>query len=108
MDEKQALEIVKMLADGIDPTTGEVFPADSPYQNADIVRALHKAAEALEISKRKMSLPARAGKPWDKSESSSLIEQFDKRIEIVELAKIHQRTRGAIRSQLKKLGKIEI
>ncbi|MFZ2147936.1 MAG: hypothetical protein WAV28_12010 [Sedimentisphaerales bacterium] len=103
MDEKRALDIVKTLADGTDPTTGEVFPADSPYQNADIMRALHKAAEALEVSERKRSLPARAGKPWDKSESVSLIEQFDKGIEIVELAKIHQRTRGAIRSQLKKL-----
>lgn len=106
MDEKQAIEIVKTLADGIDPTTGEVFPADSPYQNADIVRALHKAAEALQISKRKRSLPARSGKPWDKSESSSLIEQLDKGIEIVELARMHQRTRGAIKSQLKKLGRI--
>ena len=61
MDGKKATEIIKMLADGIDPNTGEVFPADSPYQNVDVVRALHTAEEALKrvskIDERKRILP---------------------------------------------------
>ncbi len=41
MDVDQAIVIVQKLADGVDPTTGERFPAESAYQNADTVRALH-------------------------------------------------------------------
>lgn len=110
MDDNKALEIIQRLADGVDPATGEVFPADCPYQNPDVVRALHRALEALTRaawrSERQKSLPERAGKPWDKAESDLLAKRFDERIEITELAKQHQRTRGAIVSQLAKLGKI--
>jgi hypothetical protein len=31
----RAKEIVQALADGVDPYTGERFPADGPYQRAD-------------------------------------------------------------------------
>jgi hypothetical protein len=106
MDDKKTLEIVRMLADGIDPITGEVFPAQSPYQNADIVRALHKAAEALNITKRKRSLPARAGKSWEEDESNLLAERFDSGMPIVEIAKVHERTKGAIAARLVRLGKV--
>ena len=33
MDDGEAVEIIKALADGVDPFTGEVFPPESPYQN---------------------------------------------------------------------------
>ena len=36
----RAKEIIEALADGVDPYTGENFPADGPYQRADTVRAL--------------------------------------------------------------------
>jgi hypothetical protein len=111
MDNKRAIEIIKMLADGIDPNTGEVFPADSPYQNVNIVRALHKAKEALKrvskIDSRIRNLPQRAGKPWDTEESNLLAERFDSGMPIAEIAKVHKRTKGAISSRLVKLGKIE-
>lgn len=45
MDPTRAIEIVRQLADGIDPTTGERFPPDSPYQQADTVRALYLALD---------------------------------------------------------------
>jgi hypothetical protein len=110
MDAKKAIEIVGKLADGIDPLTGEIFPPDSPYQNVEVVRALHTAVEALtktaRQTERKKSLPGRAGQPWDKAESDLLAKRFDEGIGIPELAKEHQRTRGAIESQLAKLGKI--
>jgi len=112
VDDAQALEIIRRLADGVDPFTGEIFPADSPYQNADIVRALHTAIEALEKSaknaERKRLLPARAGKSWDRAECDLLVKRFDDGADIAQLAKDHQRTRGAIQSQLVKLGKITI
>ncbi len=110
MDEKKAIEIIKTLAEGVDPNTGEVFPADSPYQNVDIIRALHIAQEALQrvskIKSRTKELPERAGKTWETEESKLLAERFDSGIPIAEIAKKHQRTKGAITSQLAKLGKI--
>ncbi|MGD0786042.1 MAG: hypothetical protein ABR969_09540 [Sedimentisphaerales bacterium] len=112
MIEQDALGIVKSLADGVDPVSGEVFPADSPYQNVQIVRALLAAVNALENSvrrkNRKTNLPERAGKPWNKTESDLLIQKFDNGISLVDLAKEHKRTRGAIQAQLAKLGKIEL
>jgi hypothetical protein len=111
MDYNTALKIIQTLSDGIDPVTGEVFPADSPYQKAQIVRALSSATDALKavikrINKRK-GLPERAGKSWDKTESDLLVQRFDKGATVEELAKEHKRTQGAIESQLVKLGKIE-
>jgi hypothetical protein len=111
MDEKKAIEIIKMLADGIDPNTGEVFPADSPYQNVDIVRALHTAEEALKrvskLDNRIRNLPERAGKPWESEESDLLAQRFDSGMPITEIAKAHNRTKGAIAARLVRLGKIE-
>lgn len=111
MREQDALGIVKALADGVDPISGEVFPSDSPFQNAQIARALCAAVISLEktvkVKNKKLILPERAGKPWDKTESDLLINHFDGGMKIGELAKEHQRTRGAIEAQLAKLGKIE-
>lgn len=110
MEEKEALKIVKILADGIDPYTGEVLSADGPYQNPQTVRALFVAVEALEkIAKskaRRRDLPERVGQPWDEDESKLVIKRFDEGAEITEIAKEHKRTTGAIRSQLLRLGRI--
>ena len=110
MEVSRALEIVRALADGTDPYTGEVYPADSPYQNAETVRALFTAIDALEKTerrrKRKRDLPERAGEPWDDEEDSVLIKRFEEDVGVKEIAVEHKRTEGAIRSRLKKLGKV--
>ena len=49
------------FADGRDPATGEQFPPDSPYQQADTVRALYVALEALSSSAS--SAPSRDESP---------------------------------------------
>ncbi len=51
MQPDRAKEIVKSLADGIDPETGVSFPSASPYQRADTVRALYTILEAAESGK---------------------------------------------------------
>jgi hypothetical protein len=111
MDYNTALQIIQTLSDGIDPVTGEVFPADSSYQNAQTVRALFTAIDALESvikkNNKRKSLPERAGRSWDEAESDLLVQRFDKGATVEELAKEHKRTRGAIVSQLAKLGKVE-
>jgi len=109
METIRALEIVRALADGVDPYTGEVYPASNIYQNAETVRALYVAIDALEAAHkremRKKALPRRAGQPWDDEESSLLISRYEQSIGIKELAQQHERTKGAIVSQLTKLGK---
>ena len=110
MDVAEAIRIIKALADGVDPFTSEAFPADSPYQQADTVRALYLALEALDQLDKTISkenrLPDNAGKPWQAQEDEDLIIAFDDGVTIQELARRHQRTVGSIKSRLVKLGKL--
>ena len=110
MEITKTLEIVKALSQGVDPHTGEIYPADSPYQHPNTIRALFQAINALEKmherSKRQKSLPENAGKAWSTEEDNLLIEQFDKGMPVKELSRDHKRTEGAIKSRLLKLGKI--
>ena len=69
MDADKAIEIVKSLADGVDPHTGERYPSDSPYQNADTVRAL-KAIRMVDAARieRTHQRPHRRLLPEDRVE----------------------------------------
>ncbi|MBN8547784.1 MAG: hypothetical protein J0M12_00565 [Deltaproteobacteria bacterium] len=111
MDASHALIIVQALADGVNPTTGECFPAESPYQQAQVVRALALAVKALQQSVeqevRRRSLPGNVGKPWSVSDETTLAAEYDSGRNIQELAQHFDRTVGAIRARLVKLGKIE-
>ena len=48
MEIEKALSIIRPLSDGVDPFTGEEFPPNSPYQQAEVVRALYVAVSSLE------------------------------------------------------------
>lgn len=110
MNSTQALHVVESLANGVDPETGEVYPADSPYQRAHIVRALFVARQALETAvsqeSRVARLPSNTGKPWAPEEDDRLVAAFDEGKSMVELARAHDRTRGSIQARLIKLGKV--
>ena len=97
----KALAILRKLAEGIDPFSGEVLPPDSPYQNVQTVRALYKAIHLIERR------PTNAGKPWSDEESQVLVKQYDSGIPIGQIAEAHQRTKVAIAARLVKLGKVE-
>ncbi len=112
MEKQAALQIVQALAQGIDPHTGETFPAASPYQHPDTVRALFQAAQALSgspanQSRPPQSTPENAGKPWSDEDDRALAAAFDSGKAIPELAEHHRRTRAAIQARLIRLGKIE-
>jgi len=81
MNQSEALSLVRSLANGVDPESGEVFAADSVYQRAQTVRALYAAAEALEKSerfeRRKQQLPPKTGEPWTEDEDRKLLSGFD-------------------------------
>jgi hypothetical protein len=110
MNETQALHIVESLANGVDPETGEVYPPESPYQRAHIVRALFVARQALEraseTARRREGLPQNTGKPWAAEEDVRLAAGFDEGKSMVDLARAHDRTRGSIQARLVKLGKM--
>ena len=110
MNQSEALNVVRSLANGVDPSSGEVFPAQSPYQRADIVRALFVAAEALErserFSRRREDLPSKAGQPWTEDEDRQLLASFDAGRGLQELSAAHKRTQTGIRARLVKYGRL--
>ena len=110
MNQTEALSVVRSLANGVDPESGEVFPADSVYQRAQTVRALYAAAEALEKSerfeRRKQQLPAKTGEPWTEDEDRKLLSGFDAGRGLPDLAEAHQRTQTGVRARLVKYGRL--
>jgi hypothetical protein len=124
MERDKALHILKALADGIDPGTGEPFADGSPYQRADTVRALctavylmqgtttptgtidDAAAGAEKAAQRSTSTRTNAGRAWTEEEELRLAQAFDSGRSIEELAQEHQRSRLAIEARLAKLGKV--
>ena len=106
-----ALPIVRALADGVNPVTGEAYPETSPYAEPRALRALYSAVDLmsreLEREKRKERLPANFGKPWSEGEDRSLMTDFDEGSTVPELARKYLRTHSSIRLRLEKLGKIQ-
>ena len=113
MNDERALAILQVLANGADPASGTAFPAGSPYQHPDTVRALFHAIRALETT---LSKPAHkeqsrgthgnAGKPWSPEEDATLAAGFDAGQPLEALAAAHGRSRFAIEARLAKLGKV--
>ena len=103
MDIVRAKEIVRALADGIDPTTGEVFPEESVYNAPEVIRALFTMLE--HVNKESVKDPLRnAGTPWTDIEDDKLRDEFLSKIRIADIAREHGRSYGAIESRLDHLG----
>ncbi len=106
MDINKAKEIVSALAEGIDPTTGELLPEDSVYNKGDIVRALYTVLSSLDEKKAKKNLPENAGKRWTDEDDKKLCEMFDDCVSKKEICDTFKRTSTGIASRLVRLGKI--
>ena len=86
MDILKAREIIRALADGVDPSTGEILAKD-------VIRALYTMLEITTPQPVRPLDPLRnAGKPWTKVEDDKLIEEFAEKIKISDIAKEHGRT----------------
>jgi hypothetical protein len=105
-DKARTVEIIEALANGVHPATGEVLPENSPYQDLEVTRALFRALDALKNTTGKKPPPLQGSK-WTPEEEEQLRNLFDQGWKVPELAKKHQRTAGAIRSRLKKMGLIK-
>lgn len=105
MRNDEALQIVRALADGVDPRTGEPMNASGPCEDVRVVRALHVAIRHLE------SAPARIQRRGTRPGRTTLgcrrrpttHRGLPSRQSIQQLANTHLRTDGAIRARLKRL-----
>jgi hypothetical protein len=110
MELSNALPILRALADGVNPITGDVFPETSPYAEPRTLRAIYSAVDLVqrevEREKRREKLPANFGKPWTEGEDATLRDHFQKGIAMPEIARMHARTQSSCRLRLEKLGLI--
>jgi hypothetical protein len=107
---ESALPIVKALADGVNPVTGESYSEDSPYAEPRALRALYSAIDLMQREvdkeKRRERLPANFGKPWNEGEDRAIAVEFDEGVTFADMARRHARTLSSIRLRLEKLGKL--
>lgn len=107
MDIIRAKEIVRTLADGVDPTTGEVLPAESVYNSPEVIRALFTILEFVNKETRQIAQKSsleNAGMPWSEDEDEKLRDEFSAELKLSDIAREHGRSRGAIESRVKYLG----
>lgn len=115
MDKESAIRVLRALADGLHPATGEQFPPDSPYQHPDVVRALVESlrliqgpsGQALTQSQRSPAAPANTGNRWTPDEEERLASAFDAGKSVDEIVRGHNRSRAAIEARLVRLGKLD-
>lgn len=112
MELKRAIDILKPLADGINPCTGVIMANNPVFQNAETVRALYTALEQLKHQEyrkeRQRSAPVNTGNAWTAEECAKLADEYDRGIDIAAIANIHERTLWAIHSRLLKLGRYKL
>ena len=124
MEHERAREIIKKLANGINPVTGEILPESSPYNAPDVIRALFLllgisiSDASKEERKRKKTIeekqqenltagrPKNAGLPWSEELAIDLAEKYRNGMTIEDLARLFERTQGAIVAELEKQGLI--
>lgn len=111
MDDLKAAAILKSLAAGIDPGTGQALEGIAPLQSTAVLRALFLAADSLESRQRQLRrqqlLPRNVGKPWSQDEDQRLLAAFDAGRNMEELVAAHERTRAGIEARLVKHGRLE-
>ena len=110
MNHEQAADIIRQLADGLDPSSGEPLAANGVCQRPQILRALFFAKDALERLSTRGASPGKsaenAGAPWSEEEDRLLEESHDAGMPVQELAARSKRSVAAIRARLVKLGRL--
>jgi len=113
MELRHAVEYVQALADGIDPNTGEIFPADHVFQHPNTVRALMTVLRVAEPAVKKKARkddpnrPAQEGQAWTKEADEALAADFKAGMKATALMVKYGRSRGGIGARLARLGLIK-
>lgn len=108
MDILRAKEIIEVLADGVNPLTGEVLPPEDSCNQAEVIRAFHTILPALSAlsEKKRKPQPENAGKPWTSEDERILSQMYDEGKTPKEICEFFKRSTGGIAARLVKLGKI--
>lgn len=110
MNQLEPQNVMRYLAEGIDPISLNPLSEDSPLQKPYLIRVFYAAADALvrirAYESRKSRLPKNAGRSWTPFEDEQLSASFSAGTTIKVLSSEHERTSAAIRARLIKLGKI--
>ena len=107
MDIVRAKEIISALAEGVDPTTGEILPDTSVCNKGEIVRAFYAVLNHLDEKKPKKNMPAKAGTPWTKEDEDLLVSLYHSGTPKKDICKVLQRSETGIAARLVHLGIIE-
>jgi len=107
MDSVQALAVVRSLANGVDPESGEVFPARAPIRGRCGARALRggeraRAHRALRAPQRRSCRRRPASVSEDEDRKPPRASTRGRALQ--DLAAAHERTMGAVRARLLKYG----
>ena len=105
MDIVRARKIMEILADGINPETGEVLPPEDSCNQPEVIRAFHVILSVLSEKKQK-SQPENAGKPWTSEDERVLAVMYDEGKTRKEICEYFKRSTGGIAARLVRLGKI--
>ena len=113
MELNESRNIVNTLAQGVDPTTGEVFPPESPYNDPEVIRALYSMLEFVKQARKprmtvderrrqnsEIGRPMNAGLPWTEEDRDAVASGFRGGKTIKELATNFERSLGAIHAEL--------
>ena len=116
----EAREIVRALANGIDPTTGEILAPKSPYNDPGVIRALFTIHDSCRLTKRPaktaeekqqeniaIGRPKNAGLPWTDEARIAVASGFQEGSTFGELARTLERSTSAIRLELIRQGLVE-
>ncbi len=107
MEIQAAIKVIRALADGVHPETGEALKEDLIYRDPQVVMALNKALGALVTQEqRELKKPASAGQFWSRAEDKQVCEELRKGMSFDDIAKTHNRSVPSIIVRLVKLGKI--
>ncbi len=107
MENREAIAIMRALASGLDPESGEKLEADSLCRRPQIVKALNRSLGALlHLEQRELQRPAHAGRYWSHEEDAQVCAEVHRGIDFHEIAKSHNRTVPSIVARLVKLGEI--
>ncbi len=109
MEVETAKKLLTVLANGINPITGEVLPETDSCNQVEIVRALYTVTEEIDKNIRGLGRPKpeNTGKRWTDAEDEELVKEHRGGAKISELARIHKRTRNSITARLIRLGEID-
>lgn len=101
---EEKLAFVNNLIDGINPITGEVLEEDYLVNDKTVKILLN---DLVEFYTKKMvktkRLRVRHGEKWTAEEDELLLAEYADKIPIREIAKLHGRSNGAIKSRIEKL-----